>query len=127
MPSARAHRPGTNSLCQTGVLICIGWRACAHDLQRHGADVEQLVTRARRDQCTVAFAEKPLLAVDDQAPFAIGDEIQLLARSVVVLSRRCPDRNDRLGQALVLRRRRNPTGPLSDLRAVERGKRLELL
>src|SRR5271167_2649775 len=126
MPSEESTSPPGRRLGQARVLLAVGGRARAEELQGHGTRVEQLVAGTRRDQSAVALADDPLLAVDDQAPVAGGDEIQLLARLVVVLCR-CPaDREGCLSKALVLGGRGDAPRPLPDLRAVERDERLEL-
>src|SRR5439155_23729 len=101
-----------------------GGRAVQAEVARHEV-IGRLAGRAmrqrgpRRAQRAIALLDDPLLALDDQPSPTGGDEIQLLAVAVVVLGRGPTDGDRRLGQALVLRRRRQPPRPLPDLGPVE--------
>ena len=109
-------------LDQHRVVVRVRRRAAAEQHQRLLGVVPELVLGARRDRHAVARADLEGLVAELHPPAARGEQVELLGPAVVVRRGRAARRHGGLGQALLV-----GVLVLADLRAVQRGERLELL
>jgi glycine/D-amino acid oxidase-like deaminating enzyme len=113
--------------CEHRVLVRVRRGAAAHEHERFGAVVDQLVLDARGDHDAVARPHGRLLPTEPHPARARGEEVDLLRAAVVVRLSRRAGRHGGLRERLVGRVAARDPGQLADLRPVEGDERLALL
>ena len=120
--------PDTHGLVQQfGVVVGIGRRATAQDMQRFVADVLDAMGGAGGDGHGVADVHFELVFAQGHPAAAAGDVIELFALAVAMQFGDLAGMDDGLGQALVLIAVHTGVHQLADLRAVFGGVGFDVL